>query len=464
MYIKNYVHPELMIDLLSTAAGQTWCILGDNRSGIDRLLALLGGDRNSCSADTLELPEEPDFITFQGQQELFEHELRNDESDFLDRVDPGTLVREFLPDYADHLPLLKSFGLDQCLDLGYRQLSSGQSRKLLFLQKVTKGAQTLIIQNPYDGLDEQSCRELDSALLGLSRKDLELILFINSQNDIPSWCSHLALIHSGRLEIAGSKDQVTGQLAAGKRRPALANTSVSAMYQDTTVIQRPKREELVHLRKGFAAYGDKKLFQGLDLTIFTGDHTLITGPNGCGKSTLLDIITGDNPKCYANRLRIFGRNRGSGESIWDIKKQMGIVSPALHRNHRVVGTPLHVILSGLHDSIGLYAKVHNPEIREARQWLEWLSLQDKGNIPFRRLTFAEQRLVLIGRALIKRPRLLILDEPTQGLDDTNRNTLLELLEKIVDRRLATILFVSHRRDEQRPFFHQQIKLDLYSAG
>lgn len=464
MLIKNYVHQELRIDLLSTAPGQTWCILGDNRSGIDRLLALLCGDRGSCSADILDLPADPDFITFQGQQELFEQELRNDDSDFLDRVDPGTLVREFLPNYADHLPLLKSFGLDQCLNLGYRQLSSGQSRKLLFLQKLTNGVQTLIIQNPYDGLDEQSCRELDSALHHLSQRDLELILFINSQNDIPPWCSHLALIQSGRLDIAGPRDQVREQLADRKSRPILDTPPVIELYPACTAIKCKQREELIHLRRGFAAYGDNALFQGLDLTIHTGDHTLITGPNGCGKSTLLDIITGDNPKCYANRLRIFGRRRGSGESIWDIKKQMGIVSPTLHRNHRVVGTPLHVILSGLHDSIGLYAKVHNPEIKKARQWLEWLSLQDKGTLPFRRLTFAEQRLVLIGRALIKRPKLLILDEPTQGLDDTNRSTLLDLLEKIVERKMATILFVSHRRDEQRPFFTQQIQLDNYYAG
>lgn len=125
---------------------------------------------------------------------------------------------------------------------------------------------------------------------------------------------------------------------------------------------------------------------------------------------------------------------------------------------------MHVILSGLHDSIGLYAQVHNPEIQEARKWLEWLSLQDKGNTPFRRLSFAEQRLVLIGRALIKRPKLLILDEPTQGLDDTNRDTLFHLLLKIVERELATILFVSHRRDEQKPFFRQRIELDTYFAG
>jgi molybdate transport system ATP-binding protein len=223
------------------------------------------------------------------------------------------------------------------------------------------------------------------------------------------------------------------------------------------------KTELIYLRNGFAGYGDKKLFECLDLTVFTGDHTIISGPNGCGKSTLLDIIVGDNPKCYANELRVFGIKRGTGESIWDIKKHIGIVSPALHREHRIPGSALHVVLSGLYDSIGLYTKVSSAEIKIAKNWLTWLSLTEKSDIPLRRLTFAEQRLVLIGRALIKEPRLLILDEPTQGLDDVHRNGLLDLFEEIADRKLSTILFVSHRKDEQRSIFKTQIQLDSYAS-
>ena len=142
---------------------------------------------------------------------------------------------------------------------------------------------------------------------------------------------------------------------------------------------------------------------------------------------------------------------------------MGIVSPALHREHRIPGSALHVILSGLYDSIGLYVKVSGTEIKTATRWLTWLSLAEKSAVPFRRLSFAEQRLVLIGRALIKRPKLLILDEPTQGLDDVNRGRLLDLLEEIAEKELSTILFVSHRRDEHRPIFSKQIQLDSYVA-
>jgi molybdate transport system ATP-binding protein len=170
------------------------------------------------------------------------------------------------------------------------------------------------------------------------------------------------------------------------------------------------------------------------------------------------MITGDNPKCYANDLRIFGIQRGSGESIWELKRDMGIVSPDLHRNYRAPGTTRQVVLSGLFDSIGLYRRPTGIQERRAMQWLEWIGLAGRAGQPFRRLSFAEQRLVLIARALIKLPRLLILDEPTQGLDNHNRAGLLDFLEQIAANRISTVLYVSHRQDEYRPFFRRHIRL------
>ncbi len=223
--------------------------------------------------------------------------------------------------------------------------------------------------------------------------------------------------------------------------------------------QQKEQKELVFLQNGFANYGEKQLFSGLNLQINSGDHTLVTGANGCGKSTLFDIITGDNPLCYSNKLRVFGRKRGSGESIWQIKREMGILSPALHRNHRRVGSCLEVVLSGLFDSIGLYTRVTRQNREQAKKWLDWLGLADFSSQPFSRLEYGKQRLILIARALVKEPHLLMLDEPTQGLDDNHRKMLLDLLQKIAEENGATIFYISHREDEYRPFFRQKIALD-----
>ena len=463
MNIRNFQHQELAIDSFHTAPGQSWCVFGANHSGIDSFIDLLAGKLAHYRADLLDLPQDPGILSFRAQQEVFENEIRNDDSDFLDRTDPGTLVREFLPNYAAHFHLLHTFAMAQCLDLGYRQLSSGQARKLLLLSELTGGATTLILQNPYDGLDERSCQQLNKALMRLPDGGVEILVCVNSRSDIPAWTSHLAIIKDRRLVSAGPKDLARGTNAGAKSPASVNEAPVNALSHHSSIGGRKGKDELVVLRNGFAGYGEKKLFSGLNLTIQSGDHTLITGPNGCGKSTLLDIIAGDNPKCYANDLRIFGKRRGSGESIWAIKKHMGIVSPSLHRDHRIPGNALQVVLSGLYDSIGLYHTAASAEVKIARRWLAWIDLAAKAEMPFRRLSFAEQRQVLIARALIKHPRLLVLDEPTQGLDDANRSSLLDLLAEIAARNLSTILLVSHRRDEHRPFFRQQIRLDAHAA-
>ncbi len=461
MIIENLHHHDLHINQFVTTPGQAWCVFGENCSGIAAFIKLLSGTLTDYRADHLQLPEQAGILSFTAQQELFEQELRNDDSDFLNKADPGTLVREFLPNFKEHLGLLQTFGLAGCLDLGYRQLSSGQARKLLLLCELIKGATTLVLENPFDGLDEASCREISHCLMHLPERGLELVICVNNRGDIPPWASHLAIFKDGKLFASGTIDKTLPQIAIFTP-DADADKNIPATFLETTG-SKDLAEELVSLHNGFAGYGGKMLFSGLDLLIKTGDHSLITGPNGCGKSTLLDIITGDNPKCYANELRIFGQKRGSGESIWALKKHMGIVSPALHRDHRIPGSSLQVVLSGLYDSIGLYKRATAAEIQTARQWLAWIDLSGKATTPFRSLTFSEQRLVLIARALIKRPKLLILDEPTQGLDDDNRNALLSLLEYIAAGNLSTILFVSHRRDEHRPFFKQQIHLDAHAA-
>lgn len=463
MQIQDVVHTDLKIDFLKTEQQQSWCFYGDNNSGIDSFLQLLDGRLTDFTATTIDLSPGAGVLSFYGQQQIFEEELRNDDSDFMDSTDPGTTVEEFLGAPEKAIPLLKTFNLESCLHTGFRQLSSGQCRKLIILREVIRGSQTIILQNPYDGLDVLSCTELNHALEQIAQTTVEIIILINSINDIPRWCSHIGIFHNNRLTHAGPRDKTLPHLITTSEPTAPIETPFTNNNASKESQPANPKKELIRLKNGFAGYGGTTLFAGLNLDIFSGDHTLICGPNGCGKSTLLDIITGDNPKCYANDLSLFGNKRGTGESIWQLKQQMGIISSSLHRNHRIPSTALHVVLSGLFDTIGLYDKVSTIQIKEARRWLAWLELSPLADKPFRRLEFAEQRLILIGRALIKKPQLLIFDEATQGLDDKNRHKLLDLLDLIAADKLATILFVSHRTDEYRPFFSQKVQLDSYSV-
>lgn len=447
---------RLLVERFTVCRDETWCVFGDNLSGIDRFVEMIRHpDNPAISSEQLQLPGNVGIVSFRDQQELFEQEVRNDDSDFLDCVDPGTPAREFLANLEENRPLVEQFNLVHVLDSGYRQLSSGEGRKLLILKAVTAGAVHLIIENPYDGLDFASCAEFDRIMAVLVERDIAVLLVLSSRADIPDWCTHLAWLHKGRLVHSGPRTEILEQIE---------NRTDSADWSQILQLRRNEtdhgvHEELVRLVSGRARYGERIIFSELDFSVVRGQHTLVSGPNGAGKSTLLSVLTGDHPDCYTNELYLFGTRRGSGESIWEIKKQMGIVSPALHREHYIPGNALQIVVSGFFDSIGLYSRPSQEQWQLARAWLGVIGLSDFERQPFRSLGYGEQRLILIARALIKMPKLLVLDEPTHGLDDVNRANLLDFLEMVVDRQISTIVYVSHRRDEFRAFFRQHIRFD-----
>ena len=446
----------LQVSRFAARKDETWCVYGDNRSGLNRFVDFFRcPDNPSLSHRKLIIPADLAVVSFKDQQELFEQEVRNDQSDFLDRIDPGTPAREFLTHLEQNEALVDQFKIGHVLNSGYRQLSSGESRKLLILRAVTDGAAHLIIENPYDGLDVDSCVEFDRIMQLLLERSIVVLLVLSSRSDIPHWCSHLAWFDKGRL------------VGTGMRAEMCAHIDDSNAGDDWgLILDNPGNnekdgacEDLVRLVNGQARYGDRVIFSNFDFSVTRGQHTLISGPNGAGKSTLLGLITGDHPDCYTNELYLFGRRRGTGESIWQIKQEMGIVSPALHREHYIPGNALQIVVSGCFDSIGLYCRPAEHQWELARSWLGVIGLSGLQSKPFRSLGYGEQRLVLIARALIKMPKMLVLDEPSHGLDDANRSHLLDFLELVVEKRISTILYVSHRRDEFRQFFRQHIRFD-----
>ncbi|MBK7773383.1 MAG: ATP-binding cassette domain-containing protein [Sandaracinaceae bacterium] len=220
---------------------------------------------------------------------------------------------------------------------------------------------------------------------------------------------------------------------------------------------------LITLWNGRIAYGEQVVFDGLNLTVRAGEHTLIEGPNGSGKSSLLELFTGDHPQAYANDLTLFGRRRGTGESVWDIKRSVGLVSGRLHRDYRVSASVETVLMSGLFDSIGLY-ETPGPRARtRARRWLAWLGLGLHPDDAFRELSFGAQRLVLVARAAIKVPPLVVLDEPTAGLDADNRAHVLALVGSLCTQTASTVLFVTHRPDE-REWWQRQVGGPVLTLG
>ena len=456
--ITNFEHPKLVVKSWQVLKNESWCILGRNGSGKQYLDQLLTGELLPESVGTFSIPNlnKVGMVSFESQQEIYEHELKIDATNDTNANDIGTPAKDFLPQDKLNDPLINEFGLSHRLESGYKQLSTGEGRKLLILQAIFNGVELLVCDNPFDSLDESSCIALSHALERLSKTGINVLLMLSNRQDIPTWCSNIAFIERGQLNVIGKleSDETKRQLDA---LLTLAPDDVSwpTNIQQLCDYQHPY---LVKLNKGKVHYNGVNVFENLDVAIKPLQHTLITGANGSGKSTLMQLITGDCTQCYSNDIHVLGFKRGSGESIWDLKKHMGIVSAELHRQYRVNGDLLTVVLSGFYDSIGLYQQPEHYHIEIAQQWLAKIGLLAQQHSSFRSLSYGEQRLALIARALIKSPYLLILDEPTQGLDELNRHRLLNFLEHLAEQKHSTMLLVSHRKDEFLPIFEQHIKL------
>ncbi|MBC2605004.1 ATP-binding cassette domain-containing protein [Pelagicoccus albus] len=459
MRIASIVSPHLNLTNWEIIPGETWCVLGNNASGKSQLAASLAKPDNDSIANA---PSKVSLVSFETAQAEYDAEIEKDDSDFLDRIDYGTtgmgLLKQSGKSTEEILPFATKYGLDKLLDRGYRQFSTGELRRLSLAREVLSDPDLLILDEPYEGLDVQSVQKISELIETLIQSGHQVILFANRRSDISPWCTHLALLEHGSLIAKGSIQEVQSNPELDRLFP----TEMGAAPKLPEAPEAHSISPIFKLSEVQIKYGSTYQFKDLNWTLMPGDHSLIVGPNGCGKSSLLALLTGDHPQCYTNQIDIFGFRRGTGESIWEIKKNIGYLSPALHRDYRVSCDLTSVLISGFFDSIGLYQTPNAQQRRIALQWLELFDLQEHQRSSFRSLSYGQQRLALIARALIKQPPLVILDEPTQGLDDFNRQLVLSCLDRLAGLKQTTLLFVSHRVDEHLSLFKKRLQFEPIS--
>ena len=431
----------LLLDPELTGAGLT-LVTGPNGSGKSTaaraLAARVAGAR---------------LLSAESQQAFYEAQLAADEANFQQGADTSRRVRDLLGEAARRHPLFAAFRLEPLWDRRYRQLSTGEARKVLLLEAVLAAPPLLILDDPFDGLDRAATAELAPAIAAAGQRLPVVVVGALGARALPfpvEAVREVVVIAGRRVAFRGSTPEFLSRGEDAPPRSLPPPVHLGSWYAPVA-----PGASLVELRNGSVRYGDEVVFQNLDFSVRAGQHTLIEGPNGSGKSTLLEMITGDHPQAYSNDLHLFGRRRGSGETVWDIKKNVGLVSARLHRDYRVGGSLEEVLLSGLYDSIGLYQAPEPSHRARARAWLEWLDLGVGPQAAFRELSFGQQRLVLIARAAIKVPPLVVMDEPTSGLDADNRLRVLELVASLCTQDQSTVLMVTHRADE-RAFWQQRI--------
>ncbi len=331
-------------------------------------------------------------------------------------------------------------GLNNEYDRPLHSLSSGEQKKALLNHLLFGKADFFLLDELYDHVDLHG-QAMILATMKMIAESKSVIQLVRRQKDILPFIQSFHWYQDGSIQ---SFD--TGLSFHQYLEQHLAQNSFRPIPRALKTIQAPAGP-LVQMKQLCVSYDGRPILDQINWTIQAGECWQLKGPNGSGKSTLLSMITGDNPKGYGQDLNLFGMKKGSGETVWDIKQYIGYFNPVMIQHFSRLDSIELMIVSGCMDSIGVYIKPSEMQLRLAKEWLDYLGLLALKNKPIQFLPAAQQRMVLIARAMVKHPPLLILDEPTSGLDDASAAMVIGMIEQIRKETKTSLLFVSHQQEK-----------------
>jgi len=464
---EQILFKDLTWEILSD---QHWAVIGPNGSGKSTLMQAICGDLpvvrgnivyHFAQRDKNTAPDKQiAYVNFESQRRVLGSEPFYQErwnigveedalavSEFLSersvnsinafqivehRADPGFAARQ--------REVIEQLELGELLERNVVQLSNGERRKVLIARALLKNPRLLILDNPFNGLDERFRKKLAENLDNLMCGELRVIIVATSRDELPRGITHILSVRDNHVVAQGTCETIPTN---GRGSNALTNLTNNAAHPN--VQPDPSRKILVQMQNVNVSYNGTPILHGINWVVRENERWALLGPNGAGKTTLLSLILADNPQAYANDITLFGKRRGSGESIWEIKQNIGWVAPELQLYYPRNATVLDVACSGWFDSVGLYRECSAEQRAVAEKWLGEFGMSERADIALEKISEGEQRLALLARAMVKEPTLLVLDEPCQGLDAENRDRVLEAVDHVSVR--ASMIYVTHRADE-----------------
>jgi molybdate transport system ATP-binding protein len=447
-----------------------WAILGGNGAGKSTILRVLAQQIAYCEG-TLRRHPELQGVTHLGWVHLnqplgllAQEKLKDRWEEYSGREQEQQTIRSMFSEYMltekGSKDLLRLMQLDSKVDRPIRGLSNGEWRKLLLFQALIRLPKLLMLDEPFDGLDNNSRMDFKSLLQELvQHSKLSLILVSHRKDELIPEISDVLGLRNGEMEFSGKRSAVLTEANLKKLYRSESKASDLGNFKSEIIVSEsrniedssvpPVKMENVHLY-----FQGHTVFKDFSWTWPPGEHWQVAGPNGSGKSTLVKLIVGEQLQAYSNRVWIFGKRRGSGENIWDLRKRIGMVTPELQMNYRKKITGRTVVYSGFNDSIGLYGSISEKQKETAEQWLNQFDLLEIAENSFLNMSYGQQRLFLLARAMVKSPEILLLDEPCQGLDPYQRAELINKINLLGKSKTTQILYISHQIED---------KLDCVSA-
>ena len=364
--------------------------------------------------------------------------LYNERNIFIEKPEENILLKQKIQTF------LSLFNLESLKNESVIELSNGENKKLIIIKALLKDPEILILDNPYLGLDESGVMIMELIFKTLDSLGKTIILS-NADNCYSP--------------IFKTKWTINKQKIAESTISKKSNFSKPDFLLESNHKKNENTETIFKIVNGNITYGDKIIFKNINWTIKTGEKWILKGKNGSGKSSLLGLIFADHPQAYKNEIYLFGKKRGTGESIWDIKAKIGYLSPELYLHFLKPYTCLEIVASGINEYKPIDRNYSEEEIEKTNKLLQIFNLEKKVNSSFLNISFGEQRLVLLLRAIIKQPKLLILDEPFQGIDEENQNLAMDLLNGYFqENKSSSMVLITHQNDFEWKIINREIEL------